>query len=127
MVLKTGAYPWPPILAEYLMMISPTTCVARVETILLNIAANTELKANSGMFMPYWDVYALESKLVKLFEDDGLYPLMGYPQYLMLAKDGSDLVMLISDEKLEITDAVDEQLEQLRKEGHKRRPEQLWV
>ena len=74
-----------------------------------------------------WDVYALESKLVKLFEDDGLYPLMGYPQYLMLAKDGSDLVMLISDEKLEITDAVDEQLEQLRKEGHKRRPEQLWV
>ena len=46
---------------------------------------------------------------------------------MMLAKDGSDLVMLISDEKLEITDAVDEQLEQLRKEGHKRRPEQLWV
>ena len=74
-----------------------------------------------------WDVYALESKLVKLFEDEGLYPLMGYPQYILLAKDGSDLAMMISDETLEITDAVDEQLEQLRKEGHKRRPEQLWV
>ena len=35
--------------------------------------------------------------------------------------------MMISDEKLEITHAVRKQVEQLRKEGHKRRPEQLWV
>ncbi len=35
--------------------------------------------------------------------------------------------MMISDEDLEITSAVKKQLEQLRKDGHKRRPEQLWV
>lgn len=57
----------------------------------------------------------------------GLYPLDGYPQYLLLAKDGTDLVMMISDEDLEITDGVEKQLKPLRKEGHKRRPEQLWV
>ena len=74
-----------------------------------------------------WDVYALESKLVKLFEADRLYPLMGYPQYIMLAKDGSDIAMMISDENLKITLGVAKQVEQLRKEGHKRRPEQLWV
>lgn len=74
-----------------------------------------------------WDVYSIESYFPQSLYDLGLYPLNGYPQYLMLAKDGSDLVMLISDEKLEITDAVEEQTEQLRKEGHKRRPEQLWV
>ena len=52
---------------------------------------------------------------------------MGYPLYLLLAKDGSGHAMQIVDEKLEITDAVEEQTEQLRKEGHKRSPEQLWV
>lgn len=35
--------------------------------------------------------------------------------------------MMISDEDLEITDGVEKQLKPLRKEGHKRRPEQLWV
>lgn len=74
-----------------------------------------------------WDVYELESNLVNLFKDEGLQPLMGYPLYLLLAKDGSGHAMQIVDEKLEITDAVEEQTEQLRKEGHKRRPEQLWV
>lgn len=74
-----------------------------------------------------WDVYYFAPRIVTLFEKDGLCPLLGYPQYLLLAKDGSDLVMMVSDEKLEITDAVDKQAEQLRKEGHKRRPEQLWV
>lgn len=74
-----------------------------------------------------WDVYALESKLVKLFEADGLYPLMGYPQYIMLAKDGSDIAMMISDEDLKITLGVAKQVKQLRKEGHKRRPDQVWV
>ena len=35
--------------------------------------------------------------------------------------------MMISDENLKITIGVAKQVEQLRKEGHKRRPEQLWV
>ena len=87
MAPKTGALKWPMIPIENLTMTSLITCVARVETIWSSTAENTKLKAN------IWDVYALESKLVKLFEDDGLYPLMGYPQYLMLAKDGSDLVV----------------------------------
>ena len=74
-----------------------------------------------------WDVYSVTHPVVRLYEKEGLCPLLGYPQYLLLAKDGSDLVMHISDEDLEITDGVEKQLEQLRKEGHKRRPEQLWV
>ena len=69
----------------------------------------------------------MESNLLNLFKDEGLQPLMGYLLYLLLAKDGSGHAMQIVDEKLEITDAVEEQTEQLRKEGHKRRPEQLWV
>ena len=41
-----------------------------------------------------WDVYELESNLVNLFKDEGLQPLMGYPLYLLLAKDGSGHAML---------------------------------
>ena len=52
---------------------------------------------------------------------------MGYPLYLLLAKDGSGHAMQIVDLDFEITNAVEEQTEQLRKEGHKSRPEQLWV
>ena len=74
-----------------------------------------------------WDVYSIEPYFPQSLYDLGLYPLNGYPQYLLLAKDGSCHAMQIVDEKLEITDAVEEQTEQLRKEGHKRRPEQLWV
>lgn len=74
-----------------------------------------------------WDVYYFAPRIIHLLEKEGLYPLLGYPQYLLLAKDDSDLVMMVSDEDLEITAAVGKQTEQLRKEGHKRRPEQLWV
>lgn len=74
-----------------------------------------------------WDVYSMAPYFPQSLYDLGFSPMKGYPQYLLLAKDGSDLVMMISDEDLEITCAVRKQLEQLRKEGHKRRPEQLWV
>ena len=74
-----------------------------------------------------WDVYWIKPKIFRLADQFGGCPEVGYPQYVLLAKGDSQRVMFISDETFEITDATLDQLEQLRKEGHKRRPDQKWV
>lgn len=46
---------------------------------------------------------------------------------MLVAKDNSGLIKHFSDVDSEITNAIWDQREQLRKGGHKRRPDQVWI
>lgn len=67
-----------------------------------------------------WDAYRICGRCRSpLFE--GLTPLTGYPQYMLVARDGSGDYCFYNDREFEITHATQKQVEQLRREGHKKR------
>lgn len=76
-----------------------------------------------------WDVYALYVPVPDCIKDCRDLLLTGYPQFILITKESPIIYKHwhITDEDGEISDAIEEQREQLRKEGHKRRPDQYWI
>lgn len=67
-----------------------------------------------------WDAYRICGRFKSPLLE-GLTPLTGYPQYMLVARDGSGDYCFYNDREFEITHATQKQVEQLRREGHKKR------
>ena len=67
-----------------------------------------------------WDAYRICGRFRSPLLE-GLTPLTGYPQYMLVARDGSGDYCFYNDREFEITHATQKQVEQLRREGHKKR------
>lgn len=73
-----------------------------------------------------WDAYSLRVH-APIIDGERIDLLTGNPHFMLVAKDNSGLIKHFSDVDSEITNAIWDQREQLRKGGHKRRPDQVWI
>ena len=73
-----------------------------------------------------WDAYSLRVH-APIIDGERIDLLTGNPHFMLVAKDNSGLIKHFSDVDSEITNAIWDQREQLRKGGHKRRPDQYWI
>lgn len=71
-----------------------------------------------------WDTYYLGLRYFNnpsIPELDGEAFLTGYPQYILIARDGSGKCKRVSDDDMDVTTATWDQLQRLRRMGHKKR------
>lgn len=71
-----------------------------------------------------WDAYHLGLSNFKnpfMPELDGAPFFTGYPQYILIARDGSGKCKRFSDDDFVVTIATWDQLQRLRRQGHKKR------